>query len=456
MSSYDVLNVDDLTDALVAFFANLLPTKNVSRNSDNWKRLRAQAGGIADLHAHIDAVDRDALPDTAKGVALDRWGAILKLPRKGASPASADNAGLIRGTNGSTWTTSDTLTHKSGKTFRPTAGGTVGAGLSALTGVVSISTGASARLAAGEVLTWSSAPSGLEAEVELQAALDSGGDDAELDGPYRVRVLARMAQPAAGGNVTDWQNWALESSDTIATAYVYPNRSGVGSVDVAALKAGSGAARLLDGTERAALLVALDGLRPVTATARVIEVTTETLNVEVTITPESAARFVRDWDDAVAPAVLAWAPSTRLLQFAAARPATMAVGDRIVVAGTSGEELVIETLSSTDSVVLVDAKGQTPVAAALVYSGGPVIGPARDALVALIDALGPRTGSFGAGYWEGTFRLSKAFEAVQTAEGVLDSTWIAPVANVEPTAEAYPDDTTVALLVPGSILVRYE
>lgn len=453
--SYDVLHVDDLTDALVAFFANLLPTKNVSRNSDNWKRLRALAGGIADLHAHIDAVYRDALPDTAKGEALDRWGAILDLPRKGATAASAVNAGKIRGTNGATWTTSDTLVHKSGKTFRPTAGGTVGVSLYALTGIISISTGAAARLGAGEILTWSTTPAGLEAEVELQVALDSGGDDAEADGPYRVRVLARMAQPAAGGNVNDWQDWTIESSDDIESAYVYPNRSGVGSVDVAALKAGSGSARLLDATERTALQTVLDELRPVGAVARVIEVTTETLDVHVAIEPESAARYVRDWDDGFPPEIASWNATTRVLQFDAARPATMAVGDRIVVEGTSGEELVIESLSGSDSVVLVDAKAQTPAVGMLVYSGGPVIGPARDALVDLIDSLGPRVGSFGAGYWEGTFRLGRAFEAVQTAAGVLDSTWIDPVANVEPTAEAYPDDTTVALLIPGSILVRY-
>ncbi len=454
--AYDVLHIDDLTDALVAYFSNLLPTKNVSRNSDNWKRLRALAAGIADLHAHIDAVYRDALPDTAKGDALDRWGALLELPRKGATPASAENAGKIRGTNGSTWSTSNTLVHKSGRTYRPTTSGTMGASGEALVGIVAISTGSSTRLAAGEVLTWSSTPSGLESEVELQLALSSGGDDAEPDGPYRTRVLARMAQPAAGGNVSDWRNWALESSDAIAEAYVYPNRSGVGSVDVAALKAGSGTTRLLDATERSALLTALDAERPVSAAARVIEVVTETLDVEVAILPESAVRFTRDWDDSTPPVVSTWNATTRVLTFSGSRPASIAVGDRLVVDGTSGEELIVESLSSSNGVVLVDAKSQTPVATALVYSGGPVIAPARQALLDLINNLGPRTGAFGAGYWEGTFRLGKAFEAVQTAEGVLDSTWITPTANVEPTPEAYPDDATVGLLVPGSIIVRYQ
>ena len=69
---YDVLSLDEQTDQQVASYSNLLPDKNVSRNSDNWKRIRSTAGATTDLHAHIDVAWRDAMPDTAEGAELTR------------------------------------------------------------------------------------------------------------------------------------------------------------------------------------------------------------------------------------------------------------------------------------------------------------------------------------------------------------------------------------------------
>lgn len=452
--SFDVLSLDELTDLVVASFANLLPDKNVARNSDNWKRLRVLAGAITDLHAHIDSVRRDASPLTAKGAALDAWGYLFDVTRKGATPASADSAGLVRGTAGSSWATTDTLVHKSGLTFKPTASGTLVTG-EALVGVIGISTGPETRLAAGEVLTWETTPAGLEDEVELQAELASGGDAEEDDGAYRVRILDRIGLPAKGGAASDWKAWIEESADYIRTGYVYPNRNGLGSVDVAALKAGTGSARLLDAGERTALLAVLDSKRPVAAAARVLEVLTQTQNVEVKLTPEIDPQWGRDWDDATPLVVSSWTAATRTLVFTTARPASMAVGHRVVVAGTSGVELVIESLSGADGVVLVDAKGQTPAATENVYSGGPLVAPVRDAIIALINELGPRVGPYGHGDWEGSLRMSRLFETVQTQDGVLDSEFVTPTATVEPTAETFHDDPQVRLLIPGNILARY-
>ncbi len=455
MASYDVLSLDEQTDLLVAAASNLLPDKNWARNSDNWKRLRVVAGAITDAHAHLSAVGRDSTPLTAKGEALDGWAEVVGITRKGATAASGTNAGKIRGTNGSTWTTSDVLLHKSGLRFQPTSGGTMGSSEEALVGIIAIDTGPETRLEKGEFLEWESTPTGLEDEVELVENLDAGGEAEEDEGAFRVRILARFAEPVRGGSVGDWEAWAVESADYIATAYVYPNRNGLGSVDVAALKTGSGAARLLSGGEIATLLAYLNTKRPVTASARVLTVATQTQSVEVTLVPESDKKWAQDWDDNVPPVVSTWNSTTRTLTFTGARPASMDVGHRIVVAGTSGVELVIESLVSTNAVVLVDAKGQTPVATSNVYSGGPLVTAVRDAILAFIDDLGPRVGDFGYGNWESAIRQSRLFETVQVVEGVLDSTLVTPSSTVDATAETFPDDATVNLLVPGNVIVRY-
>ncbi len=453
--TYDVLDLEGNTELLVAGFSSLLPEQEVGRNSDNWKRLRTTAMGKTDLDANIAASFRDALPDTAGEATIGRHGETWGVARKGATPASAVDSGKVRGTVGSSWTTADTLTHKSGLQFRPTAPGTMGASEEEVIGVTAVDTGPETRLEVGEVLVWDATPAGLENEVVLVADLDDGGEDKEPIGPYRSRILNRIAQPAMGGNANDWKQWVIESADYIVDGYVWPNRNGRGSVDITGLREGSGEARLLTLAERDDLLDYVDSLRPVSSEARVLEVTAEALDTEIVVTPENDPQYAKDWDDSTPLVVSTWTPGTRTLVFTTARPASMAVGHRIVVDETSGVPMVIESLSSTDAVVVEDALGQTPVATELVYAGGPLTIPVRDAILALFDSLGPRVGDFGQGDWESTFRLSSYFETVQTTEGVLDSEPIAPVANVEPTAETHPDDAAVNMLVPGNVIVRY-
>jgi hypothetical protein len=134
----------------------------------------------------------------------------------------------------------------------------------------------------------------------------------------------------------------------------------------------------------------------------------------------------------------------------------MAAGDRIVVEGTSGVELTIESLSGTDAVVIVKDRGQTPLALAEVYSGGPLVTPVRDAIVALVDSLGPRVDEYGAARWVSTVYHSHLFESIQTTEGVLNTQIVTPAADVTPTATAYPvDDSQINLITSGNVLVRY-
>lgn len=455
--SIELLTLDQLTDLLVAFAKNLLPEDDYSRGSDNWKRLRVIAGAGTDINAMLQAVERDLWPDTAEEGALERHGDLRQLPRKGAIKASGALAGLIRGDVAATWLATDALVHTNGQRYFPDSGGTIGATGEELVGITAETGGILGNLSAGDVLTWETPLANIEDEVELQVDLD-GGLDQESIGAYRTRVLNRIAEPAMGGNANDWEQWILESSDDIATGYVWPNRNGKGSVDIAALKAGSGSNRLLDGTERAALQAAVDLLRPVaTGTVRVLEVTTEAQDFEVTLVPETGTQYAQDWNDSTPPVVLTWASSTRTLTFDAARPASMAVGHRITVEGTSGVDLVIESLSGTDAVILVDAKGQTPTATSEVYSGGSIVTSVRAAILELFDSLGPRVGEFGTGKWVSTLFHSHIFETVQTTVGVLDSTIVTPASDAEPTSTSYPlDDSQVNLLIPGNVIVRYE
>jgi uncharacterized phage protein gp47/JayE len=455
MAELELLTLDELTELLTAFGKNMLPEDDFSRGSDNWKRGRMVAGAGADINAATRSYYLNLLADNAEGEALDKIGNLYGLPRLGASQASGALAGLVSGTVSSTWATTDALVHTSGLRYFPTASGTIGASGQELVGIIAELGGIAGNLGAGEIITWETPPAGIEAEMELQVDIE-GGLDKEKDGPYRTRIINRIGQPAMGGNANDYEQWIKESSASIVSGYIWPNRNGKGSVDIAGLKAGSGSTRLLSVSERAALLAYVEALRPVHSTSRVLEVLEEQQAFEVLLTPESAEKYARDWTDTAPPIVLTWAASTRLLTFDAARPDSMAAGDRIVVEGTSGVELTIESLSGTDAVVIVKDRGQTPLALAEVYSGGPLVTPVRDAIVALVDSLGPRVDEYGAARWVSTVYHSHLFESIQTTEGVLNTQIVTPAADVTPTATAYPvDDSQINLITSGNVLVRY-
>lgn len=446
-----------MRELTVASLEGYIPGANVNRFGDIYKRLSVTSLAATDNHAHIKQVGDDLFADTSETELLDRHGKLHGLPRKLAVGASASSALRVFGDSGATVPVSEPMTHiASGQTFETSSGGLIPAAGFLDVNVSAISTGETTNLEENQELTFDVTPVDLLDTATLQIDLENGLDK-ELDGPYRARLLIRIAQGAAGGNRLDWESFVVESAANIATGYAYPNRNGLGTVDVAGLKTGSGTIRTLSVGERATLLGDVDALRPVSAVARVLETTTLGVDVETTVIRESDAQFAFDWDDSTAPLVLTYVSATRLLTFAAARPANMEAGDRLVVksTGASGKEFTIESLSGSDAVVLTVDLDFTPTATDPVYSGGPVVQTTRQSIIDLFDALGPAnpdTKNYGP--WEGNLRLATLFEAIQTTEGILDSTLITPVANVVADDPAFPANTSVELLIPGRIIVR--
>lgn len=442
----------------------LQPELDVSDFSHNWKWLRTQAGATFGTHAHIEAVKNDVMPDTATRDMADRWGGIRGVKRKTASPASKANALRFTGTPSTTIPDQTPLTHlPSGLQFRTVGVSTVGG---ADASVVAIDVGSKTRLNAGEVLTLQTPIGGVQDDAELQLALDQGGDDAELDDDYVPRYLNRFKNPPLGGTQDDFQKIATDSVDQGGggkeKAYCYPNRAGFGTVDVAALNAGSGLFRIMTTPEVAALLAIYNTRRPVTMKAlRVLTVVSQAVNVHALIVDDGSIASAFDWDDTVAPTCLAYTAGSRLVQLTTARPSTMQANDRITISdGATGKERVIESLSSTDSFVLVaDGTGDVPTGGGVstIYSGGPLVEPARQALQALFDSLGtanPDTNRYGP--WEGNLRVNAIGRALTSVPGVLDlGSLVTPVATVvanDPISN--PTDNTIGLLIAGRLLVR--
>lgn len=457
--AFTVPTRDEMHGFLVALVKALLPEADVSRESFQFKWLGTLAGGVTDNHSHIDATQTELMPDTSEGEILEQWGALKGVTKKPATPARKANALRINGSVASAVPIDQELTHTSGLRFKINESNTIPAAGFVDVDVVAIDTGSATRLNKGEILTFVSTPPGLEEAAALVLDLDEDGEDEEQDPAYRLRVLSRFSKPPLGGAQNDYEQWALEVTG-IASAYVYPLRQGLGSVDLAALHAGSGSARVLSGGEVTELQAYVDGKRPVAVKSfRVLTVTTTTTDVEILVLTTGASQYAFDWSDTTPLIVSTWTAGSRTLQFTTARPADMKAGDRIVIkpaaGGGTGEQFVIESLSSTDSVVLETAPALAPVATDTVYSGGPLTDLIRDEILALIDGLGTANPDLKRyGEWEGNLRPEAVSAAAASVKGVKGITVVTPAAVVEASDPGFPNDGTVGLLVPGRVLVR--
>jgi len=454
MSEFQIPSLDEIHELLIADYQARFPGAAVSRFADNWKRLRTTAIAVASLHEHIDQIYDDLLPDGAEDTRLDRLGAIWRVTRKPETVSTGTDALRLTGTASSTFTSGDELVHSpTGLRYQLTESGAIPAGGQIDVDVASIDTGAKTRLQALEVLTFSAPPAGVNAAAELQADLE-GGDDEEADGPYRQRILDRIAQPGMGGNAEDYRQWAIEVTGIVA-AFVYSGRNGGGSVDVVALKTGTGTERIPSGDEVTKVQNYIDAKRPVSVRDfRVLTVTSQSQAVEVTLLPESPdVEF--DWDDSTSLVVSTWTGATRVLKFTTARPSDMLAGHRLIIdsAAADGSESVIEVLGpGADEVTLQASPAWTPASPDIVYAGGPLVAPARAAIIAHIDSLGPARGTTAALAWKGVLATANLFRVVQLLAGVLDSTLVTPAVNVTPVDT--PPNPDTALLIAGQILVR--
>lgn len=454
---FEVRNFEDVLEVLVASASGRFPEANVSRFSDFNKRLRVVALGLADASYNLRQAQLDVMPDTSSGEFLRRHGEIWGVPIKGATGSAGDSSYRVFGTAAAVVPVFEPMTHTpSGLLFETRSGGVIPAAGFLDVDIAALSLGVATNLEEGQELQFDSTPASLEQTGRVLVDLANGTDE-EDEASYQARILDRIGRPELGGSRADFDKWVLASAAFVATAYVYPNRNGPGTVDLAALKTGRGTARLLDAGERTTVLDYVNGFRPVTATIRVLETTVEVTDVEVQVRAENDASFNFDWDDVTPPTILTYVGGTRTLTFAATRPISMAVGDRLTVDDplSDGAEFVIEQLVASDAVILTKDLAYAPTATNPVYSGGPLVSPARDRILALFDAIGPANpDSSSYGPWEGNLRLSNLFETVQTTPGVLDSDVLDPIATVEAADPAFPGNTSVGLLIPGKILVR--
>lgn len=512
---FKIPSLSETRDFIVALGKALFPKGNYgSRRSYHGRRATYLSGAVTQLHAHVDSAKRDAHPLTAgEGKPIKDWGDATGTIQKTATPARKAAAARVRGAAGETASIGDQLRHEtSGLIFELASNVTIPGVLGVdpdsffdadiVASEAAGSVGSQTRLAAGESLNFLSPPPGIQTGVVLQLALDEDGFDAEQFGGYRARVLATFSQAQSGGNQSDFVRWALAALNTVTQAFAYPNRAGRGTIDVVGFYNGTGTARSLSSIDRDAVKAYIQAVAPfqISGTGgglRVLTTVADPRPVELHIDPNGQAAFAQDWDDAGPPTVLAWTGATRKLQFNAALPASLRAGHRLVLVGVAsaqdGREYKIESIFSSDTVVLEVVPPVAPVATDQIYSGGPLVTPIRDAILAhmngeivyagrgltpipasvaastgisivgldiLAEGIGPANpagvyNSANGPSWSGAIIRAQLFGIAKYKAGVRNVTVVTPASDYEAVDDAFPSDAQIHYVTPGAVVVRY-
>lgn len=202
---------------------------NVGPNSD-WAIIAEGLGNeLAVVQANAIVKADQMMPDTAVGDDLAAWAALVGLTKQGASGSIG---GVVLVSSQSTpIVTGAQLTDAAGLSYEVTTGGTYANG--ATVPIRAVSKGAATNHAAGDVLTWASAPPYSEDKAAVAAGGLTNGIDAEDDEVLRSRLLAVFQNPPGAGNWEHVAELAEEASASVQKSFVHPAIQGPGTVHVA-------------------------------------------------------------------------------------------------------------------------------------------------------------------------------------------------------------------------------
>lgn len=438
-------SLDELEAQVLAFFANRFPGRDLGTESWLGKQARATAMALLALQKAIEDADHDGSPSTKTSTgALDAFAVLFGLLSNQAGygrngpVAASGGVGPATGTKGTIFADGLLVLASDGVTQIKLSGAVTIPGVppgadSISAKFIAVTTGVAGNLPAGSVLTWVNPPSGADSTVQLGSAL-SGGLEQESDSALLGRIFDRLQKPPKGGAAVDYRAWAEASDSGVHRAYVYPNRGGLGTVEVVAVSGGSGTGRVPSAAVLAACDAYVGARRPVTVQGyRSLAPAMPGGNgmaIRLRLMP-SAKKFAFDWNDTAATykvsAYAAGPPAVLTLDQIAPASLKSAVDagllPRVQVEATGGPCIPVQA-SITG---WADAAGKTaltlqnplpagwtvPTLNDVVRAGGPIVATIAQALLDYVDSLGPsRADGFADpdDPWEDTCAIARLIE----------------------------------------------
>lgn len=231
--SYPLPTLDQIRDAILTDWRNSDALVDVSVDSDNHIRASGIASAVLGLYQFAAWGINQYFPDTADIENLIRFASVRGITQIPA--VSAIGSITFSGTPAAAVPLGTLVRTTAGQQYKTTAAGIVEAGGTIAIAATAVIAGSVGNLPDNQAVTLLSAPVGINAAALITHMAD--GYDAETLESFRNRVLDRLREPPAGGNKYDYVHWALEVAG-VTSAFCYPLRRGIGTVDIAVLSNG--------------------------------------------------------------------------------------------------------------------------------------------------------------------------------------------------------------------------
>ena len=459
---------------MLGYYRTAFPGQDLGDRSYLGLEARLFAQGISLLLRAVLDADNDAIPayqQDADGnirskcstAALDAWAFSFGLPsgvtgiygRKSAIGSSGGAGVPVCSIGGTLIPALSQLVDTTGQVLiETTADLTTDGPPNTLTvSLRSVTTGEAANLPVGSVLTWVSPPVGVSSTMILTSAL-TGGQARESNTELVARLLFRLQNPPRGGTAADYRHWAEAAVDladnnrflNIVRAYVYPLRSGLGSVDVLITILGSGVNRDPGAVIATAALAYLNSVRPVTATVNVLRpamLSAKALRIRVRPTPHT--KYAYDWaDGGNATGISAINAGAKQISCTIPVPLQAAVNAgskpriQVIVSttGASPKPVQARVIAAAAGVLTLESWPFTvnPTAGTdYFYAGGPIVDVIATGILNYVDSLGPsRQSGFADPYdpWDSNVTLAHITDVVMSVRDTDGSLLVSNIDNL--------------------------
>lgn len=216
---------DELLAALTTEHAAAGRTLLTARGSYDWCNAASLAVLLEALEAQAEQNSRDIFPTSASDEAVARHGNTQGVARRLGRAAS--HTFTVTGTPSATITipAGTLLAWTDGTTYLlSTTSVTLSGGGSGTVTATATTTGETTTRESGDVLTFVSAPSGLDPTATCASTITTGSDQ-ETFQAWAQRIEDRMRDRPASGNDADWRDWCRAYAGLdVREVYVYPLR----------------------------------------------------------------------------------------------------------------------------------------------------------------------------------------------------------------------------------------
>lgn len=220
-----VPSFNEIRQSILNDITSLDKDASIAKDSDNYVRASSLAAIGEGIYAHHAWIVRQIFADSADTAFLEKHASTRNIYRKRA--VKAEGTAKIQGEIGRK-VPINTEIKVLDRYFLTTEEVTLTTETADIK-VIAKEPGINSNFVTGQPGIFTAAPIGIRSECLVTT---KGGTNIESDGELLARYLEVLRRPAAGGNRYDYRRWAL-SVPGVTSAYVYPLRRGLGTVDIA-------------------------------------------------------------------------------------------------------------------------------------------------------------------------------------------------------------------------------